>query len=299
MRLEGGNLSTKYFSRNEDNIMVQYRTADAVRYEVTRDKRDGSINRSIRAKEMWLSLYRPSESAPFYLTWMSCNSSGKPLENPTQWNTHEQGAYFNIDMGKFATLKEAENFALGFAYDYREYGNFFPYDPVFDKLKEEEKYSDRINISEIPVLWKYNRATQMYDGIKIQIPYNDVSQEVLEKRKEETKRRLELRETIKNGGEDTRIMVKILLNVDLGDLGQAISDKLLEEVSTVDGVGADGDSVYNVDDVVVDVKNTGEVEATFYLERESGKFTSADELRSEIVNSISSIDIDLPITVTE
>ena len=292
-------MSTKYFSRNEDNIMVQYRTADAVRYETTKDKRDGSISRSIRAKEMWLSLYRPSESAPFYLTWMTCNSSGKPLENPTQWNTHEQGAYFNIDMGKFATLKEAENFALGFAYDYREYGNFFPYDPVFDKLKEEEKYSDRINISEIPVLWKYNRATQMYDGIKIQIPYNEVSEEVLEKRKEETKRRLELREAIKNGGEDTRIMVKVLLNVDLGDLGQAISDKLLEEVSTVDGVGADGDSVYNVDDVVVDVKNTGEVEATFYLERESGKFTSADELRSEIVNSISSIDIDLPITVTE
>jgi hypothetical protein len=299
VQLEGGNLSTKYFSRNEDNIMVQYRTADAVRYETTKDKRDGSISRSIRAKEMWLSLYRPSESAPFYLTWMTCNSSGKPLENPTQWNTHEQGAYFNIDMGKFATLKEAENFALGFAYDYREYGNFFPYDPVFDKLKEEEKYSDRINISEIPVLWKYNRATQMYDGIKIQIPYNEVSEEVLEKRKEETKRRLELREAIKNGGEDTRIMVKVLLNVDLGDLGQAISDKLLEEVSTVDGVGADGDSVYNVDDVVVDVKNTGEVEATFYLERESGKFTSADELRSEIVNSISSIDIDLPITVTE
>jgi len=302
MRLEGGNLSIKYFSRNEDGVMVQKWTDDAVKYEVTRDRKDGSISRSIRTKEMWLSFYRHSESTPFHVTWMSCTSSGKPLENPTQWDTHEQGAYFNIDMGKFATLKEAENFALGFAYDYREYGNFFLYDPanpMFERLKKEQKYSDRINISEIPVLWKYNRETKMYNGIKIQVPYNDVSKEVLEKRKEETKRRLELREIIKNGGEDTRIMVKILLNVDLGDLGQAISDKLLEEVSTVDGVGADGDSVYNVDDVVVDVKNTGEVEATFYLERESGKFTSADELRSEIVNSISSINIDLPIEVTE
>ena len=281
--------------------MVQKWTDDAIKYEVTRDRKDGSISRHIRAKEMWLSLYRPGESAPFHLTWMSCTSSGKPLENPTQWNTHEQGAYFNIDMGEFAKLKDAENFALGFAYDYREYGNFFLYDPanpMFEKLKGEPKYSDRIKISEIPVLWKYNRATQMYEGIKIQVPYNEVSKEVLEKTKEETKRRLELREKIKNGGEDTRIMVKIRLNVDLGDLGQAISDTLLEEVSTVDGVGADGDSVYNVDDVVVDVKNTGEVEATFYLERESGKFTSADELREEIVNSISSLDVDLPITVT-
>ena len=282
--------------------MVQKWTDNAIKYEVSKDIKDGSIRREIRAEKIWLSFYCHNGSAPYSVTWKSCNSSGKPLENPSLWNTHEQGAYFNIDMGKFATLKEAENFALGFAYDYREYGNFFLYDPanpVFDRLKGETKYSDRIKISEIPVLWKYNRETKMYDGIKIQVPYNDVSEEVLEKTKEETKRRLELREKIKNGGEDTRIMVKVLLNVDLGDLGQAISNKLLEEVSTVDGVGADGDSVYNVDDVVVDVKNTGEVEATFYLERESGKFTSADELRSEIVNSISSIDIDLPITVTE
>ena len=281
--------------------MVQKWTDNAIKYEVSKDIKDGSIRREIRAEKIWLSFYCHNGSAPYSVTWMSCNSSGKPLENPSQWNTHEQGAYFNIDMGKFATLKEAENFALGFAYDYREYGNFFLYDPanpVFDRLKGETKYSDRIKISEIPVLWKYNRETKMYDGIKIQVPYNDVSEEVLEKTKEETKRRLELREKIKNGGEDTRIMVKVLLNVDLGDLGQAISNKLLEEVSTVDGVGADGDSVYNVDDVVVDVKNTGEVEATFYLERESGKFTSADELREEIVNSISSLDVDLPITVT-
>ena len=300
MQLEGGNLTIKKFIRNADGVLVEGSSLNgSVRYEVTKDRKDGSISRSIRAENIWLSLYRPSESAPFHLTWMSCTSSGKPLENPTQWNTHEQGAYFNIDMGEFAKLKDAENFALGFAYDYREYGNFFPYDPVFDRLKEEPKYSDRIKISEIPVLWKYNRETERYEGIKIQVPYNEVSKEVLEKTKEETKRRLELREKIKNGGEDTRIMVKVLLNVDLGDLGQAISDKLLEEVSTVDGVGVDGDSVYNVDDVVVDVKNTGEIEATFYLERESGKFTSADELRSEIVNSISSIDIDLPIEVTE
>ena len=303
MQLEGGNLTIKKFIRNEDGVLVEGSSLNgSVRYEVTRDKKDGRIHRDIRAENIWLSLYRYSESTPFNVTWMSCTSSGKPLENPTQWNTHEQGAYFNIDMGDFAKLKDAENFALGFAYDYREYGNFFLYDPanpMFERLKGEPKYRDRINISEIPVLWKYNRETQQYNGIKIQIPHNKISKEALEKTKEETKRRLELREKIKNGGEDTRIMVKVLLNVDLGDLGQAISDKLLEEVSTVDGVGADGDSVYNVDDVVVDVKNTGEVEATFYLERESGKFTSADELREEIVNSISSIDIDLPISVTE
>ncbi len=303
MQLEGGNLTIKKFIRNEDGVLVEGSSLNgSVRYEVTRDKKDGRIHRDIRAENIWLSLYRYSESTPFNVTWMSCTSSGKPLENPTQWNTHEQGAYFNIDMGDFAKLKDAENFALGFAYDYREYGDFFLYDPanpMFERLKGEPKYGDRINISEIPVLWKYNRETQQYNGIKIQIPHNKISKEALEKTKEETKRRLELREKIKNGGEDTRIMVKVLLNVDLGDLGQAISDKLLEEVSTVDGVGADGDSVYNVDDVVVDVKNTGEVEATFYLERESGKFTSADELREEIVNSISSIDIDLPISVTE
>lgn len=299
MRLEGGGVTTKYFSRNEDNIMVQYRTADAVRYEVTKDRKDGSIRRDIRAKNIWLSLYGINGSAPFYLTWMCCNSSGKPLENPTQWNTHEQGYNFHIEMGKFAKLKEAENFALSFAYDYRDCGSFFIYDPAFDKLAGDKNYSKKIKISEIPVLWKYNRETEMYDGIEIQIPHNEIDEEVLEKEKKETKNRLELREAIKNGGEDTRIMVKVLLNVDLGDLAQAISDKLLEEVSTVDGVGADGDSVYNVDDVVVDVKNTGEVEATFYLERESGKFTSADELRESIVNSISSLDVELPITVTE
>ena len=95
-------------------------------------------------------------------------------------------------------------------------------------------------------------------------------------------------------------MVKVLLNVDLNAIQESIQSHLESEVSTVENVGADGDSVYNVDEVDVSVKSTGEIEATFYLERESGKFASADDLRSEIVNQLgSSNSVEIPIEVTE
>ncbi len=192
----------------------------------------------------------------------------------------------DIKIGEFEKLQDAELYAIKFALDFGDVAHYFGYHPLFEK--------EGITIEDIPNVFTWEQVAR-----PIQISCPKVNKKAIEKNIGETKRRLELREKIKNGGEDTRIMVKVLLNVDLGDLGQAISDKLLEEVSTVDGVGANGDSVYNVDDVVVDVKNTGEVEATFYLERESGKFTSADELRENIVNSIRSIDVELPITVTE
>jgi hypothetical protein len=78
------------------------------------------------------------------------------------------------------------------------------------------------------------------------------------------------------------------MNVNLTDLEASIADYLQGEVDSVDGVGADGESVYNVDEVQVKVESTGQIEATFYLERESGKFASADELGDSIMTQLGS-----------
>ena len=95
-------------------------------------------------------------------------------------------------------------------------------------------------------------------------------------------------------------MVKVLLNVNLSELEESIANYLQDEVDSVDGVGADGDSVYNVDEVQVKVESTGQIEATFYLERESGKFASADELGDSILTQLGERgSVEVPIEVNQ
>jgi hypothetical protein len=88
------------------------------------------------------------------------------------------------------------------------------------------------------------------------------------------------------------------MNIDLKDLEEVIAEYLRSEISTVDSVGADSESVYNVDDVEVTVESTGAIEATFYLERESGKFASTDDLLDGIVTQLNSSSVDVPIEVS-
>ena len=190
----------------------------------------------------------------------------------------------NIKLGEFQRLQDAELYAIKFALDFGDVKPFYGYHPLFEK--------ENITIEDIPSVFTWD------DGNRpIQIKCPTVDKKVIEENKEKAKRRLLSKAS---GEEDTRIMVKVLLNVDLNDIQESIQNHLQSELSTIDNVGADGDSVYNVDDVEVLVKSTGEIEATFYLERESGKFASADDLRSEIVNQLgSSNSVEIPIEVTE
>lgn len=228
----------------------------------------------------------------FTVSWKNVHISPRPEQSIKQENgelvilDYRSDMIINIELGEFQGLQDAELFTIKFALAFGNVKPYFGYHPLFEK--------ENITIEDIPSVFNWDDEI-----VHLQMKCPTVDKKILEQNKEETRRRLELREKIKNGGEDTRIMVKVLLNVDLGDLAEAIQNKLSEEIDQIDAVGADGTSIYNVDDVVVDVKNTGEVEATFYLERESGKFASADELRQSIADSIGDTEIELPITVTE
>lgn len=190
----------------------------------------------------------------------------------------------NIKLGEFQRLQDAELYTIKFALDFGNVKPFYGYHPLFEKKN--------ITIEDIPSVFTWDDVSR-----PIQIKCPTVDKKLIEQNKEKVKRRLLSKQ---NGEEDTRIMVKVLLNVDLNAIQESIQSHLQNEVSTVENVGADGDSIYNVDDVEVSVKSTGEIEATFYLERESGKFASADDLRSEIVNQLgSSNSVEIPIEVTE
>ena len=193
----------------------------------------------------------------------------------------------NVLLGEFQTLKEAELYAIKFAQSFGDVKSFYGYHPLFEK--------EDLTIEDIPTVFTWDGGSR-----PIQIKCPRVDKKVLEESKERAKRRLLEKEARLNGKEDTRIMVKVLLNINLNDLNEALASHLENEVSVIDGVGANGDSTYNVDEVDVKVESTGAIEATFYLERESGKFASADELREEIINQIgANSTVEIPLELVE
>jgi hypothetical protein len=231
-------------------------------------------------------IYQSRVQGLFIVSWENVHIAPRPSETKDGVITLDYRVDFiiNVKLGEFERLQDAELYAIKFALDFGDVKSFYGYHPLFEK--------ENITIEDIPTVFTWDGGSR-----PIQIKCPTVDKKVIEENKEKAKRRLLSKQ---NGEEDTRIMVKVLLNVDLNAIQESIQSHLESEVSTVENVGADGDSVYNVDEVDVLVKSTGEIEATFYLERESGKFASTDDLRSEIVNQLgSSNSVEIPIEVTE
>lgn len=225
----------------------------------------------------------------FVVSWKNVYVAPRPAESKDGKIVldYQADMVLNIKLGEFQKLKDAELYAIKFALDFGNVKPFYGYHPLFEK--------EGLTIEDIPMVFNWDDSTR---PIQIKCPVVDKS--VIQENKERAKRRLLEKEARLNGKEDTRIMVKVLLNINLNDLNEALASHLENEVSVIDGVGADGESTYNVDEVDVKVKSTGAIEATFYLERESGKFASADDLRAEIVNQIgANATVEIPIELVE
>lgn len=195
---------------------------------------------------------------------------------------------------QFAKLKDAEVYAVKLAFQMKDIYNCYSYSEVFDRtdfrIEEFTLLKQSIDRNREPVV--------TYEQTDLHITNIDLDMSNIQKKKEEIIARNKQREIRLQGGEDTRIMVKVLLNVNLSELEESIANHLQDEVDTIDGVGADGDSVYNVDEVTVKVESTGQIEATFYLERESGKFASLGELGESILTQIgTNSTVEVPIEV--
>ncbi len=198
--------------------------------------------------------------------------------SPNDWHVK------NIEVlaGQFAKLKDAEKYAVKLAFQMKDIYNCYSYSEVFDRkdfrIEDFTFLKQSIDRNREPVV--------TYEQTDLHITNIDLDMSNIQKKKEEILARNKRKEARLQGGEDTRIMVKVLLNVNLSELEESIANYLQNEVDSVDGVGANGDSVYNVDEVQVKVESTGQIEATFYLERESGKFASADELGDSILTQL-------------
>jgi len=204
-------------------------------------------------------------------------------------------------VGQFKKLKDAEKFAIETALKMRD---------IRDKYSYSEVWAERqLRIEELPLFTlkdvlvtnergeTFKEFEQVESDLKITsivLDMSGVQSKKQDKLDKEEKRKVRLA-----GGEDTRIMVKILMNVDLQNLEESIADYLQGEVDTIDGVGADSDSTYNVDEVTVKVESTGQIEATFYLERESGKFAGKDELTDALMDQLGkNSTVEVPIEIT-
>jgi len=289
---------------NEKIIPSSQHDQEAVLYEVVSNKETNSMFRTISYANKGNRLNRFDISdhtkygGVFSVDWVGINVEPNPDGTKKsggltfKWGEevvldYRADLIVNILLGEFQTLREAELYAIKFAQSFGDVKSFYGYHPLFEK--------EDLTIEDIPTVFTWDGGSR---PIEIKCPR--VDKKILQENKEKAERRLLEKEARLNGKEDTRIMVKVLLNVDLNAIQESIQSHLESEVSTVENVGADGDSVYNVDEVDVSVKSTGEIEATFYLERESGKFASADDLRSEIVNQLgSSNSVEIPIEVTE
>lgn len=288
---------------NEKIIPSSQHDEEAVLYEVISNKETDSVLRSISYanKGNRLNRFNISDQTKyggvFSVDWVWVNVEPNPNGTKKEGVSLEWGGKVVLDysadlivdilLGEFQTLREAELYTIKFAQSFGDVKSFYGYHPLFEK--------EDLTIEDIPTVFTWDGGSR-----PIQIKCPRIDKKILEENKEKAKRRLLEKEARLNGKEDTRIMVKVLLNVDLNAIQESIQSHLESEVSTVENVGADGTSVYNVDEVDVSVKSTGEIEATFYLERESGKFASADDLRGEIVNQLGNNNsVEIPIEVTE
>jgi hypothetical protein len=201
---------------------------------------------------------------------------------PNDWRVKQ----LEVQVAQFAKLKDAEKYAIKLALEMADIYSTYSYNEIFTK----EKNLRIENLTLIKqIVTKDDQGTKVeYVASDLNIKNIDLDTSSIESKRQERLLRNKQRQERLQGGEDTRIMVKVLMNVNLTDLEASIADYLQGEVDSVDGVGADGESVYNVDEVQVKVESTGQIEATFYLERESGKFASADELGDSIMTQLGS-----------
>ena len=267
----------KYLSSGDSGRWAIYETSkssdSSYVYRVVHSTGHRRNDFSIREKDGW-----------FEVVWSIIY--GRESDN----NLTEHG---EILVGQFVKLKEAEKCAIKAAIKMRYVRNAYNYSAV---LAERQ-----VRIDEVPLFTvEPDTQTKEYVEGKLEwdlgVPVLDMSG--VQSKKQERLDREEKRKARLAGGEDTRIMVKILMNVDLQNLEESIADYLQGEVDTIDGVGADSDSTYNVDEVQVKVESTGQIEATFYLERESGKFAGKDELTDALIDQLGSNGtVEVPIEI--
>lgn len=84
--------------------------------------------------------------------------------------------------------------------------------------------------------------------------------------------------------------MKVEFPVYLENIADAIGDAVSGEISEIDGVGNDGDSVYEVTDVSVEERD-GQYVVIFEMERTSGKFAAKDDIQSAILDNLSGIEV--------
>jgi hypothetical protein len=201
---------------------------------------------------------------------------------PNDWRVKQ----LEVQVAQFAKLKDAEKYAIKLAFEMADIYSTYSYNEIF--TREENLRIENLTLIK-QIITKDDQGSKVeYVASDLNIKNIDLDTSSIESKRIERTLRNKQREARLQGGEDTRIMVKVLMNVNLTDLEASIADYLQGEVDSVDGVGADGESIYNVDEVQVKVESTGQIEATFYLERESGKFASADELSDSIMTQLGS-----------
>ena len=203
-------------------------------------------------------------------------------------------------VGQFKKLKDAEKFAIETALKMRDIRDKYSYSPLWKERQLRIEELPLFTLKGVLVTNERGETFKEYEQVKSDLEITSIVLDMsgVQSKKQERLDREEKRKARLAGGEDTRIMVKILMNVDLQNLEESIADYLQGEVDTIDGVGADSDSTYNVDEVQVKVESTGQIEATFYLERESGKFAGKDELTDALIDQLgSSGTVEVPIEI--
>jgi hypothetical protein len=92
----------------------------------------------------------------------------------------------------------------------------------------------------------------------------------------------------------------VTVSLDLSGIEEAITDAV--EAGDYSGLGADGDSVYevsNADAVQSDGSDTLDFSLTVTWERESGKFASKDELIEALAEALSSETLEIALEVQQ
>ena len=204
-------------------------------------------------------------------------------------------------IGQFKKLKDAEKFAIETALKMRDIRDKYSYSPLWKERQLRIEELPLFTLKDVLVTNERGETFKEFEQVESDLKITSIVLDMsgVQSKKQEKLDREEKRKVRLAGGEDTRIMVKILMNVDLQNLEESIADYLQGEVDTIDGVGADSDSTYNVDEVQVKVESTGQIEATFYLERESGKFAGKDELTDALMDQLGkNSTVEVPIEIT-
>jgi len=243
----------------------------------------GRANLEIKEKDGW-----------FEVTW-TVNYQVDP--NVAMAYKMEQA---DVLVGQFNKLKDAEKHAIKIALEMRDIRDMYSYNEVWTERQLRIEELPLFTTKDSLVTNERGETFKQYEQVESDLKITSIVLDMsgVQSKKQEKLDREEKRKVRLAGGEDTRIMVKILMNVDLQNLEESIADYLQGEVDTIDGVGADSDSTYNVDEVTVKVESTGQIEATFYLERESGKFAGKDELTDALMSQLgTSSTVEVPIEI--